>query len=67
MEVYGKTFTGLIPNQWILRPVFVEYLGCYVCDMTVICFFLILCLDFSKSYNDFSFHLLKTEIIKTAE
>ena len=43
-------------------------------EMTICCYMfydtLILCVDFSKSYNDFSFqkvHIFKTNIIKTAE
>ena len=51
MEVYGKTFIGRGPKEYI-RSVLSDALAA----MHVTCYmFLILCFDFSKSYNDFSF------------
>ena len=51
----------------MIRPVLLDSLT----TMSVTCYmFVILCIDSSKSYNDFNFqkvHLLKTKIIKTAE
>ena len=51
----------------MIRPVLLDSLAA----MSVTCYmFVILCIDFSKSYNDFSFqkvHLYKTKIIMTAE
>ena len=51
----------------MIRPVLLDSLAAMsvTCDM-----FVILCIDYSKSYNDFSFqkvHLYKTKIIMTAE
>ena len=51
MEVYGKTFTDLGSKQNQYQACFVGYLGCYVCDLL---YDLMLCFDFSKSYNDFN-------------
>ena len=51
----------------MIRPVLLDSLAA----MSVTCYmFVILCIDSSKSYNDFSFqkcHLYKTKIIMTAE
>ena len=51
----------------MIRPVLLNSLA----SMSVTCYmFVILCIDASKSYNDFSFqnvHLYKTKIIMTAE
>ena len=51
----------------MVRPVLLDSLAA----MSVTCYmFVILCIDSSKSYNDFSFQkvqLYKTKIIKTAE
>ena len=51
----------------MIRPVSLDSLTA----MSVTCYmFVILCIDSSKSYNDFSFqkvHLFKTKIIKAAE
>ena len=51
----------------MIRPVLLDSLAA----MSVTCYmFVILSIDFSKSYNDFSFqkvHLYKTKIIMTAE
>ena len=51
----------------MIRPVLLDSLAA----MSVTCYmFVILCIDFSKSYSDFSFqkvHLYKTKIIMTAE
>ena len=53
----------------MIRPVLLDSLAA-TC-MSVTCYmFVILCIDSSKSYNDFSFqkvHLYKTKIIMTAE
>ena len=50
MKVYGKTFTGVGPKKNIrlglLGTFAAMFVTCYIC--------LILCFDFSKSYNDFS-------------
>ena len=51
----------------MIRPVLLDSLAA----MSVTCYmFVILCIDSSKSYNDFSFqkvYLYKTKIIMTAE
>ena len=51
----------------MIRPVLLDSLAA----MSVTCYmFVILCIDSSKSYNDFSLqkvHLYKTKIIMTAE
>ena len=51
----------------MIRPVLLDSLAA----LSVTCYmFVILCIDSSKSYNDFSFqkvHLYKTKIIMTAE
>ena len=51
----------------MIRPVLLDSLAA----MSVTCYmFVILCIDSSKSYNDFSFqnvHIYKTKIIMTAE
>ena len=51
----------------MIRPVLLDSLAA----VSVTCYmFVILCIDSSKSYNDFSFqevHLFKTKIIMTAE
>ena len=57
-----------VQGLWrMIRPVLLDSLAA----MSVTCYmFVILCIDSSKSYNDFSFqkvHHYKTKIIMTAE
>ena len=66
MEVYGKTITGLGSKEekqaFLLDNLAAMHVTCVM--------FLVHCIGFSESYNDFSFEesiLLKNKIIDTAD